>query len=223
VASVTGRTRIKGKTIARAVAGSALAGAERLLGRLWLTRAGQRGRPRREQHDGRTRWFLDDEIMLVDALADAIIPADATGPGARVAGVTAQLDAMVAASPQLQALYERGLLALDALARRTHAASFVGLTRDQQITLLERLDHIAGAVSAAAPLTRRVRNLGLLCRAAANGSLAAAELFVRLVADVKQSFYTSHHAWQWLDYDGPPMPQGYPDLAVRSSRAVSGG
>jgi hypothetical protein len=223
VVGVTSIVRRAGIDIARAVIRFVLAEAEWLLARLSLTRERQLRRRRRERLRGRTQWFLDDELALVDAVAAVIIPSDENGPGAREAGVTATLDARVAASPPLQSLHERGLFALDALARRTYAASFVDLTQDQQLTLLNRLDQLAFAVSAAAPLTRRVRNVALLLRAAANGSLPAAELFMRLVADVKQSFYTSPIAWRWLGYDGPPMPQGYPDLAVRSSRPLAGG
>lgn len=160
--------------------------------------------------------------MILDALAEVIIPTDEAGPGARAADVVAHLDRMVATSPPLQPLYTRGLLGIDLLARRTYAVPFESLTRDQQITLLEGLDRLASAVSTHAPLVRRARNLVPLCGAASNGSLAAAELFMSLVSDVKQIFYTSNTAWQWLGYDGPPMPQGYPDLAARRSGTASG-
>jgi hypothetical protein len=220
--SVKRRIRFQVKRLARAVIAAGLNMVERVLTGFWCIRQRRPGRRHHPQVGPPTRWFDHDEIVILDALSDVIIPTDETGPGARAAGVTAHLDCMVAMSPTLQSLYKRGLLGVDAVARRTYAVPFVSLTRDQQITLLEGLERLAFAVSATTPLVRRVRNVVRMCRAAANGSLAAAELFMRLVSDVKQIFYTSDTAWRWLGYDGPPMPQGYPNLAARPSGAAFG-
>ena len=214
--------RLRATRVTRAVVAGGLNTVERALTNFWFTRQRRPGRSQPPQSGPPTRWFVHEELVLLDALAEVIVPTDESGPGAHAAGVMAHLDRMVAMSPTLQPLYQRGLLGIDALARRTYAVPFVSLTRDQQITLLEGLDRLAFAVSAYAPLVRRVRNLVPLCGAASNGSLAAAELFVSLVSDVKQIFYTSDIAWRWLGYDGPPMPQGYPNLAARPSGAAFG-
>jgi len=197
--------------------------AQVLLGHLSWKRTRELARRRRERPRGSSRWFRADEIALVDVLAALIVPSDETGPGAHEAGVVQTLDAMVAGSPRLQPLYGRGLLALDELARRVHGASFIDLTRDRQVQVLKDVERLSEAVSDTASLTRKIKSAALTLRGAANGSLAAAQLFPGLVGDVKQAFYTSRVGWEWLGYDGPPMPEGYPDLAARSSRAVPGG
>jgi hypothetical protein len=89
--------------------------------------------------------------------------------------------------------------------------------------LLNYVDRLWGEISDTESLTRKIMGAALMLRVAANGSLAAAQFFSRLVGDVKQAFYTSRVGWEWLGYDGPPMPQGYPDLAVRSVRGASAG
>jgi hypothetical protein len=212
-----------GRDAVKSLIRSGLSGAQSLLAHLSWRREWELIRRRRERNRGSNRWFLDDEMALVEVLSSLIIPSDGIGPGAHETGVAGRLDAMVAASPQRQSLYERGLLAFDVLAHRTYAASFGDVTRNQQVLLLNYVDQLSLAVAGAGLLTRRIRNTGLMLRAAANGSLPAARLFVKLVADVKEAFYTSRICWEWLGYDGPPMPQGYPDLAaVRSSRAAPG-
>ena len=186
-----------------------------MLGRLSWRREQQLRQRRRQRGDRSTRWFVDDEIALVRALASLIIPSDESGPGAHEAEVPDRLDAMVAASPELQSVYERGLFAVDALARRTHAASFVDLTSKQQLQVLHEVERLFHAMAAPGPLRVRLASATVRLRLAANGSLPAARLFARLVDDVKQVFFTSPVSWGWLGYDGPPMPHGYPDLAPR--------
>jgi electron transfer flavoprotein beta subunit len=39
-----------------------------------------------------------------------------------------------------------------------------------------------------------------------------------LVDDVFQAFYTNEVSWVWLGYDGPPMPDGYPNLSEGRSK-----
>jgi Gluconate 2-dehydrogenase subunit 3 len=200
-----------------------LSEAQTRLGHLSWKRERELARRRRERPRGSARWLRDDEIELIDVLAALIVPSDETSPGAHEAAVVQALDAMVAASPQLQSVYERGLLALDELARRANGDSFVALTRDRQVQLLNYLDRLWGEISCTESLTRKIMGAALMLRVAANGSLAAAQFFARLVGDVKQAFYTSRVGWEWLGYDGPPMPEGYPDLAVRSARGASAG
>jgi len=215
--------RIGARHAAKGVIRFVLSEAQTLLGHLSWKRERELARRRRERPRGSARWLRDDEIELIDTLATLIVPSDETSPGAHEAGVAQTLDAMVAASPQLQSLYERGLLALDELARRAHGDSFVDLKRDRQIQFLNYVDRMWGEMSATDSLTRKIKSAALMLRVAANGSLVAAQFFSRLVGDVKQAFYTSRVGWEWLGYDGPPMPEGYPDLAVRSGRGASAG
>jgi hypothetical protein len=201
----------------------ALSGAEALLGSLSWQRRREVSRRRRERPEGSGRWLRDDEITLVGTLAALIVPSDETGPGAHEAGVVQTLDRTLAGSPPLQALYEPGLLAFDALARERHGVSFVELPQDRKVDLLGDVDRLSQAVSDTDSMAAKIKGAVLTLRCAANGSLAAARLFPRLVSDVKQMFYTSPVGWEWLGYDGPPMPDGYPGLSPRFSRPPSSG
>jgi hypothetical protein len=201
----------------------ALSGAEALLDHLSWKQRREVSRRRRERPRGSGRWLRDDEITLVGTLAALIVPSDETGPGAHEAGVVQTLDRMLADSPPLQGLYERGLLVFDELAREQHGVSFVELTQDRKVQLLRDVDRLSQAVSETESMTAKIKSAVLTLRCAANGSLAAARLFPRLVGDVKQMFYTSPVGWEWLGYDGPPMPDGYPGLSPRSSRPPSRG
>jgi len=223
LARVANDCRIGARYAAKGVLRFMLSEIQTLLGHLSWKRERELARRRRERPRGSARWLRDDESELIGVLATLIVPSDEAGPGAPEAGVVQALDVMVAASPQLQSLYERGLLALDELARRANGDSFVTLTRDRQVQLLNYLDRLWGEISDTESLTRKIMGAALMLRVAANGSLAAAQFFSRLVGDVKQAFYTSRVGWEWLGYDGPPMPQGYPDLAVRSTRGASAG
>ncbi len=175
----------------------------------------ERDRPK----DGRC-WFTTKEFRLVEALASVIVPSDDESPGARDAEVTDSLDRLLAGSPWRQHLYAPGLLAFDLLARREQGCAFPGLSSSQQVELLQKLDLViqdwARDLSVFSRLKRKCAALHMKW----NGSLAALELFPRLVQDVHQAFYTSPESWIWLGYDGPPMPLGYPGLLERRPQQI---
>jgi Gluconate 2-dehydrogenase subunit 3 len=162
------------------------------------------------------RWFTPGELAVVSSLSSLIVPSDATGPGAAEAHVSTALDRLVAASGPRQGLYARGLLACDEWARREHGRLFAELTTDEQLALLKWIDRLKAdrlqATSLPGKVAAKAINLYHKWRC------PLVELFPELVRDVHGAFYTSRVSWEWLRYDGPPMPAGYPDLREREPR-----
>jgi gluconate 2-dehydrogenase gamma chain len=86
-----------------------------------------------------------NQARLVDVVAELIIPATDT-PGAREAGVPQFIDRAVGDfydKGQVEQLLG-GLARMDADARVLHADAFVGLTPEQQVSLLTTYDQEAG-------------------------------------------------------------------------------
>ena len=83
---------------------------------------------------------------MITRLVDLIIPRTET-PGAADAGVDFQIDGTVAAKPELRAQLERGLAALDSLARKERGHSFLELAAAEQIALLEGISGDANSES----------------------------------------------------------------------------
>jgi hypothetical protein len=170
-----------------------------------------RDRPRETGH-----WFTPGELAVVSSLSSLIIPSDETGPGAAEAHVSTALDRLVAASGPRQGLYARGLLACDDWARHEHGRLFAELARDEQLALLTWIDRIQANRLQATSLPGKVA--GKAINLYHKWRCPLVELFPELVRDVQGAFYTSQVSWEWLRYDGPPMPAGYPDLRERESR-----
>jgi hypothetical protein len=160
-------------------------------------------------------WFSSPERRLAEVLAARILPSDADGPGAREAEVAGALDRRLAASPpERQALYGRGLQELDRLAQSRCHQLFADLTESDQNRLLEELDRAADR-RFQGPLARRIpQRLTVLYY---RWRFPAVDFFSLFVDDVFEVFYTSPVAWNWLGYDGPPMPLGYLDPTRRRS------
>ena len=161
------------------------------------------------------RWLTPTEHGVLAALASLIIPSDDTGPGAADADVTASLDRLLARSPARQPFYRNGLLACDEWAQREHGRSFVALTPDQQRALLRWLEPTDAALTRSASLTGKLRRKAVDVYRKWRCPLL--ELFPELSRDVMGAFYTHRVCWDWLGYDGPPMPDGYPDLRQRET------
>lgn len=84
------------------------------------------------------QFFSPAEYVLVDRLVDIIIPRDAT-PGARDAGVAEFVDFMVSSDPSIQYKIRIGLTWLNAHCARQFNKSFLEVSPDQQVALLEPL------------------------------------------------------------------------------------
>ena len=154
------------------------------------------------------RWLTEEERSLAEALAAVILPSDADGPGAREAAAAQKVEAALAGSPDRQAVYIRGLRALDRLARRRAGRPFANLAEDARITLLRELEEVSEArfrSALARYLPRRPLLLYTFWR------FPEVEFLKQFADDVFVAFYTSPVGWQWLEYDGPPMPLGYLD------------
>jgi choline dehydrogenase-like flavoprotein len=176
----------------------------------------------RDRPHERPYSFTAEESALVKVLADLIVPSDATSPGAEQMGVRGRsavetLDRLVAGSQRRRAVYARGLLALDRLAQDKYKSPFIELSWKNQLHLLQFVDRLHQQWSKPISLTAKVKAKIVILYHKASGLFPAVELFPRLVQDVLQVFYTDRISWGWLDYDGPPMPAGYPNLLDRRS------
>lgn len=199
--------------IGAAVGGTAILGAG---GKLWWddnTRQTILATRNQQRPTGSTQWLIQPEYVLLAALASILLPSDDRGPGAPEAAVVDTIDRLIATTPARQARYGPGLLAFDELALETYGAVFVDLPRASQEALVEGVDAMVAARATDGALLNRVARKVTATVKEVQGVEGAVLLFPMLVEDVKQAFYTSEVAWQWLGYDGPPMPKGYADVA----------
>ncbi len=88
------------------------------------------------------QFFSNREYALVERLTELIIPTDST-PGAREAGVAEFVDFMVAHDHDQQYKFRTGLTWLNAHSERQLGKSFVELSQEQQISILEPLAYKA--------------------------------------------------------------------------------
>jgi hypothetical protein len=153
-------------------------------------------------------WLQEDERRFLEALSDAIIPSDEHGPGARDAKVVETLDRMLAASRSRQELYARVFTNFDRLSQKRHRRHFADLTAFERTELLREIECLGGA---AAGDESRLGLVTLSLKLYRNVRTPVVRFFPAIVNDVMQAFYTHPVSWQWLGYDGPPMPRGYLD------------
>jgi gluconate 2-dehydrogenase gamma chain len=90
---------------------------------------------------GATSVLSQDQVGVLEALVERIVPADATGPGGKEAGAAAYIEnslsgglagGLTAAAP----LYQSGLNAVDAYATSKYGSSFTALSTEQQDAVL---------------------------------------------------------------------------------------
>jgi gluconate 2-dehydrogenase gamma chain len=86
----------------------------------------------------RPQFFTAAEYVVVERLAEIIIPSDGT-PGAKEAGVSEFIDFMVASNPETQYPFRMGLGWLNAHSEQANGKRFIDLTPEQQTSLLEPL------------------------------------------------------------------------------------
>jgi hypothetical protein len=183
----------------------------------------QATRSTREHGTGRLdegdRPLTSHQRQLLEVLALIVIPNDESGPGANEANVVATVEERLTHMPSRRALYLRGLEGFDATAQKRHGVSFHALTAPQQVELFE---------DAAQPTLTGIARLG----GKAGWRMARLYRGVRhpqtllvpvLIQDVVEAFYTHPVSWEWLQYDGPPMPLGYPDVTQNRSLSLADG
>jgi hypothetical protein len=169
---------------------------------------------------GAFRWFIQEEAAVAEALAKIIVPSDEDTPGIDeidVLGAPAivVLDNLVTTSPERQCVYSRGLLSFDVWAIEERGCKFAAMTTNDQIMLLRSAQQVYEEWTARVPsmvkVWRRLRSIARM----RSGQFFAAQLYPQIRSDSLQVFYTSRVSWIWLEYDGPPMDEGYPRLEAR--------
>ena len=169
---------------------------------------------------GAFRWFIQEEAEVAEALAKIIVPSDENTPGIEEIDVLGPpaivvLDNLVRTSPERQYVYSRGLLSFDVWAIKERGCKFAALTTNDQITLLRVAQQVYEEWTARVPSMVKVwRRLRSVARVR-SGQFFAAQLYPEIRSDSLQAFYTSRVSWIWLEYDGPPMDEGYPRLEAR--------
>ncbi len=155
------------------------------------------------------RWFTARECTLISALAALIVPEDETGPGASDIDIAA-LEHIVERKKDRQILYRQGLDGFDEAARSEYGQVFDKLTHEQQINLLKLIEGaiVAGKAgdSLFARIRRKAKHIYYKNKLGFEGE--SIYLFPILVEDVMKVYYSSQVAWDWLGYNGPPMPNG---------------
>jgi hypothetical protein len=178
------------------------------------------GRRDAERGRGSLRWITPDEATVAEALANLIVPSDNDTPGIDEVCVLGpstleSLDKLILNSPERQTLYSRGLLSFDALALRKRQCRFARMTSEDQTELLKASQRIHEQWTSPAPAARKAwRRFKIIVRGKGLPFLAG-QLYPQILSDCMQVFYTSRVSWIWLEYDGPPMDEGYPKLAAR--------
>ncbi len=172
-----------------------------------------------ERGHGALRWFTPEEAPLVEALARIIVPSDEDTPGMDEVGVLDPmaidtLDRLVAASPDRQDLFSRGLLSFDIWALDHYGRKFVELPQEKQVELFRAAQRVyEGLNENVSSMGKAWRRLKII-REVRTGAFYAAQLYPRIRYDCFQVFYTSRVSWTWLGYDGPPMDKGYASLSA---------
>jgi gluconate 2-dehydrogenase gamma chain len=90
--------------------------------------------------DSNWRFFTDSEAILVDAIAEQIIPSD-EWPGGKNSGVTNFIDKqLVGAFKRYQVVYRKGLSAIQESCNTTYQKRFEELPREKQTIFLEKME-----------------------------------------------------------------------------------
>jgi hypothetical protein len=173
---------------------------------------------------GDFRWFTPEEAAVAEALGRIIVPSDDETPGFDEVCVLdppaiVSLDKLVATSSHRQEVYSRGLLSFDHWALKERKRKFSELPKEDQTQFfraaLQILDDWPRGRSVFSRVWHRFRTI----RQTREGKFYSAQLYSQIRSDCLQVFYTSRVSWTWLEYDGPPMEEGYQSLFERRESA----
>lgn len=90
--------------------------------------------------DSGWRFFTDDEAILVDAIAEQIIPSD-EWPGGRDSGATNFIDKqLIGPYKRFQTVYRKGLSAFQESCNTIYQKNFEELSCDEQTRFLENME-----------------------------------------------------------------------------------
>lgn len=81
-----------------------------------------------------------EQAATLAAIADTLVPPDATGPGGVEAGVDAYLTSMLGQNEVLRGMYETSLAALDEYSSRSAGATFAELDPEGRANVLRALE-----------------------------------------------------------------------------------
>jgi hypothetical protein len=86
------------------------------------------------------KFFTEDENKTVMEMAERIIPADDSSPGAKAARVNEYIDLVVGESPDaVKQTWRDGLAAVNRMSRDKFGKSFADASADQQVELLKAI------------------------------------------------------------------------------------
>lgn len=130
------------------------------------------------------KFFSAEEMILLGALSEAIIPPDEHSPGAIAADVPAYIDTIVSeGDDRLKQSWSRGLKGIDAVSKAAHGTTFANCTPVQQTDVLHKI-----AANEHHPVT------------------AEEQFFVKLKRATVDGYYTSSIGiHQDLEYQGNQM------------------
>jgi hypothetical protein len=159
------------------------------------------------------RWFTPEEATVAEALASIIVPSDDETPGLSdvdVLGPSAisALDRIVAGSKEKQVLYSRGLLSFDLWAIDQLGCKYADLSVIEQTKIFKAAEEDFEGQMTGHAMGKAWRRISGITQVA-NGKFFASQLYPEIRSDCFRVFYTSRVSWVWLEYDGPPMDQGY--------------
>jgi hypothetical protein len=88
----------------------------------------------------RYHYFDSDEVRALDALTEAILPADEHSPGASAARVSEYIDVIIAdASEETKKLWKEGIAAANDLAANSFERPFADCSPQQQLAVMSEL------------------------------------------------------------------------------------
>jgi Gluconate 2-dehydrogenase subunit 3 len=105
------------------------------------------------------KFLTAPEFALLEELSELIIPTDAHSPGARAAGVAAEIDFRLSETlePEQQASWRAGLAAVDALSQELNGKAFLQAAAAQRVAVLTQM--AAGEKAPKTPVERFFQEL----------------------------------------------------------------
>ncbi len=126
------------------------------------------------------RFFIKEQLHLINSVLNRIIPRHGEMPGAGELGVARHIDTVVGSSPELARLFGEGIARFSFISQQKHSLGFEELADDQK-------DDILSQVESEVP-----------------------HFFDLLVHHAYNGYYTHPRVIELLGIDGrPPQPRGY--------------
>jgi gluconate 2-dehydrogenase gamma chain len=86
------------------------------------------------------RYFRTEQLNTLDALTETIIPTDEHSPGAKAAGVSEYIDAIVADAPEsTKEFWNNGLAMVDDMAENSFGKPYAQCSTDEQFAIMSEL------------------------------------------------------------------------------------